>query len=90
VPTNAHEHTEVSLFTPRTPTRFGQVCDRDWSKHVGSCCVYKLQHAPVYLLVLLLHILGTLLVAQLVEALRYKSEGRGFDSRRCQWNFSLK
>jgi hypothetical protein len=32
---------------------------------------------------------GTLLVAQLVEALRYKSEGRGFDSRWCLWNFSL-
>jgi len=28
-------------------------------------------------------------VAQLVEALRYKSEGRGFDSRWCDWNFSL-
>ena len=28
-------------------------------------------------------------VAQLVEALRYKSEGRGFDSRLCHWNFSL-
>ena len=27
-------------------------------------------------------------VAQSVEALRYKSEGRGFDSR-CHWNFSL-
>jgi hypothetical protein len=27
-------------------------------------------------------------VAQLVEALRYKPEGRGFDSR-CHWNFSL-
>ena len=27
-------------------------------------------------------------VAQLVEALRYKSEGRGFDSRWCHWNFS--
>jgi hypothetical protein len=27
-------------------------------------------------------------VAQLVEALRYKSEGRGFDSR-CHWNFLL-
>jgi hypothetical protein len=27
------------------------------------------------------HVGGTLLVAQLVEALRYKSEGRGFDSR---------
>jgi len=32
---------------------------------------------------------GTLLVAQLVEALRYKPEGRGFDSRRCHWIFSL-
>jgi hypothetical protein len=28
-------------------------------------------------------------VAQLVEALRHKSEGRGFDSRWCHWNFSL-
>jgi hypothetical protein len=28
-------------------------------------------------------------VAQLVEALRYKPAGRGFDSRWCQWNFSL-
>ena len=28
-------------------------------------------------------------VAQLVEALRYKSEGRGLDSRWCHWNFSL-
>jgi hypothetical protein len=28
-------------------------------------------------------------VAQLVEALCYKPESRGFDSRRCQMNFSL-
>jgi hypothetical protein len=28
-------------------------------------------------------------VAQLVEALRYKLEGRGFNSQWCQWNFSL-
>jgi hypothetical protein len=28
-------------------------------------------------------------VAQLVEALRYKPEGSGFDSRLGQWNFSL-
>ena len=27
-------------------------------------------------------------VAQFVDALRYKSEGRGFDSRWCHWNFS--
>jgi hypothetical protein len=32
---------------------------------------------------------GTLLVAQLVEALRYKPEGQAFDSRWCHWNFSL-
>jgi hypothetical protein len=28
-------------------------------------------------------------VALLVEALRYKPERRGFDSRWCHWNFSL-
>ena len=28
-------------------------------------------------------------VMQLVEALRYKLEGRGLHSRWCQWNFSL-
>jgi len=28
-------------------------------------------------------------VAQLVETLRYKPGGRGFDSRWDQWNFSL-
>ena len=28
-------------------------------------------------------------VAQLVEALRYTPEGRGFDSQLCHWNFSL-
>ena len=28
-------------------------------------------------------------VVQLNEALSYKSEGREFESRWCQWNFSL-
>ena len=28
-------------------------------------------------------------VAQLVETLHYKSEGRRLDSRWCHWNFSL-
>jgi hypothetical protein len=28
-------------------------------------------------------------VAQVVEALRYKPEGRGFDSQWCHWNFLL-
>jgi hypothetical protein len=40
----------------------------------------------------MLKVLGTweYAVAQLVEALCYKSEGRGFDSRWCQWNVALK
>jgi len=29
------------------------------------------------------------LLLQLAEALYYKPEGRGFDSRLCHWNFSL-
>jgi hypothetical protein len=37
----------------------------------------------------LISVRGTLLVAQLVEALRYKPEGSGFDSRWYHWNFSL-
>ena len=28
-------------------------------------------------------------MAQLVETLRYKSEGRGFNSQWCHWNYSL-
>jgi len=32
---------------------------------------------------------GTLLVAQLVEALRYKPEGSGFDSRWYHWIFFI-
>jgi hypothetical protein len=28
-------------------------------------------------------------VAQLVQALRYKPEGRGFDSQQCHWNYSM-
>jgi hypothetical protein len=32
---------------------------------------------------------GTLLVAQLVAALRYKQKCCGFGCRLCRWNFSL-
>ena len=34
-------------------------------------------------------IIGGYALAQLVEALRYESEGHGFDSRWCHENFSL-
>jgi hypothetical protein len=36
-----------------------------------------------------LYLVGGHAVAQLVEALRYKPEGFGLDSRWCHWNFSL-
>ena len=36
-----------------------------------------------------IHCSGGNAVAQLVETLRYKSEGRGFDSRWCHWIFSI-
>jgi hypothetical protein len=53
--------------------------------------VFKMKVIVVFAFVLLNAKLlrGTLLVAQLVEALRYKPEVRGFDSRWCHWNFSL-
>ena len=37
----------------------------------------------------IIHIYVGHAVAQLVETLRYKPEGRGFDSRWCHWNFLL-
>jgi hypothetical protein len=51
-----------------------------WPKHVVGYADYN---------VVSLHISVEHAVAQLVKALRHKSEGRGFDSRRCDWNFSL-
>jgi len=36
-----------------------------------------------------IYIYGGQAVAQLVEALLYKTEGRGFDSRWYHWNLSL-
>jgi hypothetical protein len=41
-----------------------------------------------YLISIILYLVwGTLLVAQLVEALRYKPASRVFDFRWCRWNF---
>ena len=57
------------------------------------CCCWKIssvQHfcAKTTIFVSLQWHVGYV-VAQLLEALRYKSEGRGFDSRWYHWNFSL-
>ena len=57
---------------------------------VSSCTIKYFSEASVLYMFLTFYIrrMGYA-VAQLVEALRYKPEGRGFDSRWCHWNFSL-
>jgi hypothetical protein len=53
---------------------------------VGQILVYYVYYIIFikFIIVLLRHA-----VAQLVEALRHKPEGRWCDSRWCHWNFSL-
>jgi hypothetical protein len=57
---------------------------KEISRHVTFHSL--VQYYKIWLFICLLSFsFGTLLVAQLVEALRYKSESRGFDSRWCHW-----
>jgi hypothetical protein len=49
-------------------------------------CTYT---ASVIQICLILDLNWGHIVAELVEALSYKPEGRGFDARRHHWNFSL-
>jgi hypothetical protein len=42
----------------------------------------------IIIIITIIKILGHA-VAQMVEALRYMPEGRGFNSRCCHWNFLL-
>ena len=47
------------------------------------------KHVAEFLILITNIYCGGHAVAQLVDALCYKPEGRGFDSRWCHWNFSL-
>ena len=47
---------------------------------------YRKMHLYLFIKLHLSGLIGQA-VAQFVEALRYKPEGRGFDSRWCHWNF---
>ena len=71
-------------------TLFGARCD--YSQRLFLIGITNLKMSQLFNVLLfdsMLYNWGTLLVAQLVEALRYKPEGRGFDFRRCHWNFSM-
>ena len=60
-----------------------------WFFTLMSICTLKLEAASSSeTLVPVCNVEGHAM-AQLVEALRYKPEGRGFDSRWCHWIFSL-
>ena len=63
---------------------------REVSRSQANTCypIQQQQQQQLLLLLLLLLLLGYA-VAQLVKALRYKPEGRGFHSRWCHWNSSL-
>jgi hypothetical protein len=67
-----------------------QYSDETFRLHSDSD-VTHVQFSMVGLWFILLNYLRFLryAVAQLVEALRCKPEGRGFDSRWCRWNFLL-
>jgi hypothetical protein len=72
----------------RHPTKFSRPGD------LARYRTYRYLHISTYTRVLLFRVLycanpSAHVVAQLVEALRYKPEGRRFDSRWCHWNFSL-
>jgi len=56
----------------------------DHTKHDGMSQSLKKKKITAFILKRLGHA-----VAQLVETLRYKPEGRGFDFRWYHWNFSL-
>jgi hypothetical protein len=59
-------------------------------KGVGKCLLVSMFDVLYFIIcVVMKYILNTTAVAQLVEALHYKSKGRGFDSRWRHLNFSL-
>jgi hypothetical protein len=76
------EKTETFAFARfRTPDSRARRWPLHLTCHPGSLYASKL-------FTILIHKMGHA-VAQLVEALCYKPKGRGFDSRRSHWNFSV-
>jgi len=91
------EHTEwseTSAYKIQTlgnyPEESIQHCNKLFSFIVSFEFYFRGQNEKLFLWNIFYHMfIKGHAVAQSVEALRYKSEGRGFDSRWCHWNFSL-
>ena len=71
----------ISMFVvdiPRIPNGYIKICTGFYRIYLFFCMfIYRYVTSQRHA------------VTQLVEALRYKSGGRGFDSRWCHWNSSL-
>ena len=80
-----------SLLAPNIPlnTLFSNTLNLRSSLNVIVQVSHPYKTIGKIIVLYILFFKGTLLVAQLVEALRYKLEGRGFGSRCCHWNFSF-
>ena len=76
----------VSCFVPRSSSAELQIWNTSCFTIV-SPFISKSQEAVVCFLFVKLLSRVRHTVVQLVEALRYKPEGRGFDSRWCHWNY---
>ena len=72
-------YTKIVLYNPKLDENKIQML-----KYLSMIDIF----IKIYKFLPVLRAWGGHVVAQLVEALRYKSEDRGFDSR-CHWNFSL-
>ena len=65
---------------PAEPNQVPVICSLDFNLPALHIYIYIYIYIGLW---------GRQVVAQLVEALRYKSECRGLDSRWCHWNFPL-
>jgi len=57
--------------------------------HMYLCIIYACAFMHLRIMYIGLYIYSMYVWHVLVEVLRYKPEGRGFNSRWCHWNFSL-
>jgi hypothetical protein len=58
-----------------------------FGKILSACGQHEIQYTEWTMNRYTYNYMGGAAVAQLIEALRYKPSGRGFDSRWCQWIF---
>jgi hypothetical protein len=74
---------------PDRPARSSVTNRLSYRDHIAVQYIHQSNREQLAFLFDFHYIRGTLLLVQLVEALHHKPEGRGFDSRWCQCNFSL-